>query len=117
MSQSNPYEDESLLLRSFRAGDGNAFKAIYDMHYRPLHHFSKRYVKDPEQAEDIIADAFIVLWQKRAEFQTLKGLTAFLYTIIRNASLNHIKNTRRRTEASNGELTYLFEEPGTFSNL
>jgi RNA polymerase sigma-70 factor (family 1) len=115
MRQNNPYEDESLLLRSFRTGDSDAFRAIYDMHYRPLYHFANQYVKDPEQAEDIIAESFIVLWQKRADFQTLKGLVAFLYTVIRNASLNHLRKIRRRVD-SNKELTYLFESRELFQH-
>jgi RNA polymerase sigma-70 factor (family 1) len=116
MSQNNPYEDEFLLLCSFRTGESDAFKAIYDMLYRPLYHFANRYVKDIEQAEDIIAESFIVLWQKRTEFQTLKGITAFLYTIIRNASLNHLRKIRRRV-ASNKELTYLFESRELFQSM
>jgi RNA polymerase sigma-70 factor (family 1) len=115
MSQNNPYEDEFLLLCSFRTGESDAFKAIYDMLYRPLYHFANRYVKDIEQAEDIIAESFIVLWQKRTEFQTLKGITAFLYTIIRNASLNHLRKIRRRV-VSNKELTYLFESHELFQS-
>jgi RNA polymerase sigma-70 factor (family 1) len=115
MSQNYPYEDETLLLSCFRTGDSNAFKAIYDMHYQPLYHFANRYVKDTEQAEDIIAESFIVLWQARTKFQTLKGLTAFLYTIIRNASLNHLRKIRRRV-VSNKELTYLFESHELFQS-
>ena len=106
MNVNGPYEDESLLLLCFREGDGNAFKAIYDAYYRPLFHFANRYVKDTEQAEDLVAESFIVVWQKREEFQTLKGLTAFLYTIVRNASLNFLAKLRRQT-ASTNELTYL----------
>jgi RNA polymerase sigma-70 factor (ECF subfamily) len=78
------------------------------MHCRPLFHFANRYVKDEMQAEDIIADAFIVLWQKKEEFTTLKGLVAFLYTIIRNACLDQLKKIKRHT-GSKDELAYLFD--------
>ena len=106
MNRSNPYEDEFVLLRNFNEGDNAAFKAIYDTHYRPMLHFANRYVKDLEQAEDILTECFVILWQKREEFKTFKGLTSFLYTIIRNSCLNHLRKVKTRTNSID-QLSYL----------
>jgi RNA polymerase sigma-70 factor (family 1) len=110
------YQDELSLLKNLRKGNISAFHLIYNTHYQPLFHFANRYIKDPDQAEDIIADTFITFWQKREEFNSFKGLTAFLYTCTRNACLNHINKIRRHS-ASHKEMSYLFEYSEPFENV
>jgi RNA polymerase sigma-70 factor (family 1) len=107
MKRKDPYESEHDLLRKFNAGEGKTFESVYFMHYRPLFHFANRYAKDEQQAEDIIAESFIKCWEKRAEFTSFKGLTAFLYTIVHNACLDHLKKVRRH-KASGKEMAHLF---------
>lgn len=116
MITDTPYQDEFSLLQDFNRGDVTAFRAIYDNLYSPLYHFANRFVKDPEQAEDILAESFIVLWQKRKEFETFRGLTAFLYTCTRNACLTHLIKVKRHA-VSHQEILYLFDQPEPLEKL
>jgi RNA polymerase sigma-70 factor (family 1) len=110
------YQDDFTLLQNFRNGDISAFRCIYNTHYRPLCHFANCRIKDSTQAEDIITEGFIALWQKRMEFETYKGLTAFLYTCTKNACTNHINRIRRHS-FSHQEMAYLFDHSEPFESV
>jgi RNA polymerase sigma-70 factor (family 1) len=115
MGQRIIYNDDLNLLQNFREGDIHAFRYIYSSHYRPLFHFANRFIKDSQQAEDIIAECFISLWKKRKEFETFKGLIAFLYTCTRNGCISHLKKIKRH-EISHLEIAYLFDQSEAFDN-
>ncbi len=101
-----PYHDEFSLLDDFRSNNIFALQTIYDMHYHAIWNFANRFLKDDDQADDIVAESFIKVWKKRAEFDSLKGIAYFLYTITRNACISHLKKTRTK-EKTHKEIAYL----------
>jgi RNA polymerase sigma-70 factor (family 1) len=48
-------------------------------------------VKQNEVAEDIVQDCFIKLWNNRAQVKHPKALKSYLYTAVRNRSLDHLR--------------------------
>lgn len=68
------------------------FKALYNDHFELLCSFAHRYINDVEQTEDIVQDVFISFWNKKRSFDTLNGLKAYLYTMVKNRCLNYIKH-------------------------
>lgn len=51
---------------------------------------------DHSLAEDIVADTFVTLWKKRSTLQAIDNLRVYLYSCIRNASLNYIQHHQKR---------------------
>lgn len=82
---------------AFREGDGAAFEDIFDQYNKPLFYTAFQYVNNEEEAKDIVADTFQKLWQGRQTFNDGEHVVKFLFTAIRNASLNYIKKTERRS--------------------
>lgn len=76
--------------------DGNeaAFEVVFKTYYSRLHAFCKEYVIDSSIAENIVQDAFMVLWNKRKKLKEDTNLNAYLYTIVKNFSLKHLRKTR-----------------------
>lgn len=67
------------------------FKEYYDR----LVYFSVQLIKDKEQAEDIAQDAFIKYWnQRETVIQDPIAIKNFLYSTVRNASLNVIRHNK-----------------------
>ncbi|NHA03545.1 RNA polymerase sigma-70 factor [Mucilaginibacter sp. HC2] len=65
------------------------FKEYYDR----LVYFSFQLLKDKDQAEDIVQDAFIKYWNHRETvMQNNIAIKNFLYSSVRNASLNSIRH-------------------------
>lgn len=72
--------------------DNHTFRTVFDQFYVPLCLFAEKYVKDDEQANDIVQDCFLKLWQLRGDFIYLHQIKSFLYTSVRNKALNELKH-------------------------
>jgi RNA polymerase sigma-70 factor (ECF subfamily) len=66
-----------------------------------------QYVRSLEDANEIVNDTFLVVWEKQDEFVLDDSLKSYLYTIVRNKSLNLLK--KRKIEVT--ELDMGFEVP------
>lgn len=88
---------DSVYIDNLKSNNQDGFVAIYHKFYTPLLCFITRYVKKTELAEEIIADVFVSLWNRRMEFENLDGLRAYLYVAAKNASLNSIRSNKKHS--------------------
>jgi RNA polymerase sigma-70 factor (ECF subfamily) len=95
----------------FQKGDPHAFTYFFQLHYRPLCYFASQLVGNQQDAEDIVKDTYVKLWQKHPDFATPQNIKAFLYITTRNACLNFLRHLQVR-ESSRKELLYLEAEKG-----
>lgn len=84
---------------ALRAGNERAMSHFYELHYRSLCYFANRFVQETDVAEDLVAECFCKLWERRDTFETSQNIKAFLYISCRNACLNHLKHIQRRNAA------------------
>lgn len=82
------------LVNELRENDRQAFDLIYSAYFTRLVKFSFSYTKDLAIAENLSQDAFIKLWEKRAELKPDTNLLAFLLTIVKNGTLNYLKRQK-----------------------
>lgn len=80
------------LITSFKSGDMAAFQKIYDTFCKPLYRFSLSYMKDSFDAEEIVQDVFLRLWEKRDEVDEQKSFKSYLYRITVNKIFNELKH-------------------------
>jgi len=90
-----PYEETELLTR-IAEGDAAIYPYLHDTYYNSLVYFSLSIIPDQQQAEDIAVDALVKLWQLPTRFETTGKLKSYLFTLVRNASLNYLKHLRIR---------------------
>jgi RNA polymerase sigma-70 factor (ECF subfamily) len=109
--RSIPLENDILV--SFRKGGPDALDLLLKQFYSPLCLFADRLLADKAAAEDIVGEAFIKLWNKRANFESLQNIKAFMYITIRNACLNHLKQVKRDS-LNQKQLAYLTGEKEEF---
>ncbi len=67
-----------------------------------LYRFSKRIVGISEEAEDIVQEVIIKLWETREKMHTYKNIEAFAVTVTKNRSLDRL----RSKQFQNVSLTY-----------
>ncbi len=72
--------------------DSQIFRTVFDRFYIPLCLFAEKYVERQEQANDIVQDCFVKLWQLRNDFIYLHQVKSFLYTSVRNKALNEVEH-------------------------
>ncbi|MFH6991615.1 RNA polymerase sigma-70 factor [Flavobacterium sp. FlaQc-48] len=70
------------------------FKQIYDKLYVSLCLFSNEYVHDLDLSKDIVQDVFIKVWEKQVPYICENTIRSFLYTSVKNKSLDHLKSKR-----------------------
>jgi RNA polymerase sigma-70 factor (ECF subfamily) len=113
----SPYIDDTTLLAGFHQRETLAEKQVFQKYFKPLCLYSESITGQLDASEDIVAESFEKAWGRRQEFQTLENLKAFLYRIVRNASLNY-KESERRHRTHYEQIRYLSKgDPGSDEDL
>lgn len=74
------------------ASDQKAFNSLFRSLYPRLIHYACKYNRNKAVARDIVQDAFVTLWEKRSRLDPNRSIQAYLYRIVRNKSLNYIRD-------------------------
>jgi RNA polymerase sigma-70 factor, ECF subfamily len=56
---------EHIIIRQFKQGDHHAFRVLYEKHAPKLFAFSKKYLQSNEDAEEVVQEVFLRIWEKR----------------------------------------------------
>jgi RNA polymerase sigma factor (sigma-70 family) len=99
-------ENPDAIMHSFRQGDKDAFRWIYDRMSRPLLYFVRNIIFSQDDSEDIVANAFSKLYNARAGLKTFEHVKRWLYVIVRNESIDYLR-LRSRQRESHYEVAYL----------
>lgn len=75
-------------------GQEKGFKQVFDSYYPRLLRFAKEYVKDEHEAENILQNVFLTLWEKRSSLRVDTNLTAYLMTLVKSQCLNYLKHRK-----------------------
>ena len=90
-------------------GDWKSYTILYKQYYERIRFFADKYVNDLDVAHELTIEAFIKLWQKRSDFETVQNIQAFLFITTKNACLNHLKHLKRK-KAAHEEILYTAEK-------
>lgn len=66
---------------------------IFDSYYHPLCFYAKKYLSDNNDAQDVVQEIFINIWEKQLEFPNNQALKSFLYSSVYHACIDIIKLT------------------------
>jgi RNA polymerase sigma-70 factor (ECF subfamily) len=83
-------------MQGFRAGREDVFTEIFREFYPATCYYAFQITNDQAAAQDIAEGAFIKVWKRREIFYEFITLKSYLYTIVRNDSLNWLKAESRR---------------------
>lgn len=93
--------------------DEEQFKHIFEMFYTPLCVFALQYVECEDAANDIVQECFVNLWRQRKNFVNETQIKSYLYTAIRNTSINELNHNKIVQDYAN---TVLEKSTDTFFN-
>lgn len=68
------------------------FEDIYLSYFSKMKHFATEYVISDEDAENIVQDVFVELWENKEMLNMHMNLIAYLFTSIKNKCLNHMRH-------------------------
>lgn len=73
-----------------------AIKQLFDAHFHQLVLSSFRYVNDYNQAEDIVQDVYVKVWQSFDELKQIENFKTYLFKAVKNSSLNYLRHIKVR---------------------
>lgn len=72
------------LFNQLKTGDRDAYTEIYHRYKGLLFIFACKKTGNEEEAQDLVHEVFIILWEKRAELRIESELPAYLFFILKN---------------------------------
>ena len=90
-------EDLSLL-NALRQGDGNAFDHLFRRYYPMLCAYAHRLVS-LEDAEEIVQEVMLWLWENRGDLIIESSLNQYLFKMTYRRVLNHLTREQVKTKA------------------
>src|SRR5437773_6095131 len=83
--------DERVWADRIRAGDMDAFEALYRAYWQRLYAFAFRYLHSKEDAEEVTQDVFFRIWRGRADWVPAGAVRNYLYLAVRNAARDRLE--------------------------
>lgn len=77
----------------------DAFNDVFRLYYARCVAFARSYVQDNETAESIASDSLLVFWQKTGEGADIPEPLPFLFGVVKNKALNHLRSQMRSRAA------------------
>ena len=97
------------LLRRIAAGDSAALGELYDTHSGTLFALAFRILNNYTEAEDVLQEVFVQLWDKAGSFDAALGRPlGWLVALTRNKAIDRLRSSQRRAqllEAASSELS------------
>ncbi len=84
------------VLELLKKGDVLAFDTIYQKYCRRLFGFVLKYVKQKDDAEEIVQEVFVKIWESRHKIDVFSSFDSFLFTIAYNSTISLLR--KRVTE-------------------
>ncbi len=105
--------DEKLIV-AIGNDDYTSYNKLFVRYYSRLCCYVYRLLGEKEDAEDVVQDLFLTLWNNRKKIAIGENVSGYLYKMARNLALNHIRtrsNYKTVLENREEQLSYYEENP------
>ncbi|MEW6196106.1 MAG: RNA polymerase sigma-70 factor [Bacteroidota bacterium] len=86
------------LLKLVKKGEHHALETLYRRYFHMLCSFAHKYVRSNLISEEVVSDVFLYIWLKREEMKIPNNLRAYLFTAVKNRSMNYLQSDNRHFE-------------------
>ena len=89
-------DDDALLVLRVGEGDVAAYRELVKRYAAKLSRFAERSLRDGSEAEDVVQETFLRLWQRAGEYEPKARVTTWLHRITHNLAVDRLR-ARGRT--------------------
>lgn len=105
--------DDSELVRKINSGEKHAYQELFERYAPRIYQFAKSYLKNKSDAEELVQDVFLKVWEKREFLDYSKNVKAFVYKV----AVNSIYDFIRRKNIENAFRDFIaLHPPGNENN-
>jgi len=90
-------EEEAVLFEKIKKGDEKAFERLFHNHYGHLCLFAEHFVRNHTEAEEIVQDIFVRLWENRKRIIIATSVKNYLFRSVKNRCLNFLQHKKIET--------------------
>ncbi|MDP2889958.1 MAG: RNA polymerase sigma-70 factor [Bacteroidota bacterium] len=101
---------EQELISLLRSGSQFAFERLFENYSQKLYRFSLSYLKSETEAEEIVQDVFLKLWENRDKLRNETSFQSYLFTIAFNGIRKHFNKKARDERYRTEILEFLSDE-------
>lgn len=80
--------------RRLIAGDAAAFESIFKLTHPRLLSYCRLFVPDYSQADDLVQECFVKLWEKRETIKPAQSVESLLFVMLRHRCLNYLRDQK-----------------------
>jgi RNA polymerase sigma-70 factor (family 1) len=110
-------QEDIQLVRRLKQDDLTAFDALYLKYYALLCTNAFFFLKDEQEAKDLVQTLFLDLWDKQLYMNFHDDLRGYLFRAVKNRCLNHLAKQRIRNKREQGFTKIALQEEAGISTL
>jgi RNA polymerase sigma-70 factor, ECF subfamily len=112
LREQRPEEAERLLIERVKAGDHEAFDALFQRHFRMVYRQAIRLTGNHEEAEEVVQEVFLTIYEKARTFRGAAAFSTWLYRVTANAALSKLRRRKKGEELPLDDYLPSFREDG-----
>ena len=106
------YQEERLLIERVKAGEYDAFDAIFRRHVNKVYRQAFRLTGNETEAEEVVQEVFLAVYEKIKSFRGDSAFSTWLYRLTMNVALTRLRKRKRSKEVSLEDSLPRFQEDG-----
>ena len=84
--------EDSVLIEELLKGDLKSFDLLFDKYAQKLYGFVLKFLRSEVDAEEVVQDVFIKVWENRLKLKKDSSFKSYLFTIAYNDVLNRLRS-------------------------
>jgi RNA polymerase sigma-70 factor (ECF subfamily) len=88
-------DPDSELMKRVAKGDDDAFRLLFERHYRLAYSVIYRHIGVQAEAEDLVQEAFLRVYRNAGNWEPTAKFSTWLYTVVSNLCLNYKRDKAR----------------------
>ena len=98
MTDHEGVDRKELNFQDLKKGSSDVFRIFFLKFYGEFFSFASLLLRSREPAKKLTSAAFFMLWEKHRDFDHERNIRAFLYTCIRDGSLQYLRWLQQNPE-------------------
>ena len=98
--------DNEIWINRFRNGDEETLKDVYHKYKTRLYYYATKLISNEQEAEEIVVDTFLKLWERHNNFSSIEKIESFIYKSTRNNCFDVLRRQKRHRSREENLIQY-----------
>ncbi|MCW3805547.1 RNA polymerase sigma-70 factor [Plebeiibacterium marinum] len=86
--------EDKILFNEIKKGNKVVYESLFNEYYESLVRYAEKFIFDQAQAEDLVQELFIDIWDKARKINITTSIKSYFYQAVRNRCLNYLKSIK-----------------------